>query len=138
MFYNTINLSGEKLQVEKARTLAQEDLIKAIFEVNPTTPISPSRILNVFQKKYRLNVPITSIRRGISNLAKERKDTVPCLLKTPVMVAGSYHLPEHCWIWKFGNEDKGIEKMEPGISVGDFAKLLCKQPVQKSLFEDCG
>jgi len=132
-FFDTINLSGEALLKENARAMAQEDLIEAIFKNNPTQPINPTKIWEIFEKKYHLHVPITSIRRAITNLAtdSEKLGLVSCLLKTPVKVKGQYHLTEHCWIWKQGNEHKGIEKMPVGTTLAEYAAKM--QPVQTKL-----
>lgn len=94
MFYNTISLEGAELSKAKADTSKQEELIKAIFKKNPSTPISPSEILDVISSHYKLNWPLTSIRRAITNLTD---DTV--LIKLSTMKDGIYGKPEHTWRW---------------------------------------
>ncbi len=91
-FHNTINLSGEELTKASARAAKQEDLILSIFKANPSRNLSPTQIHSIFQLRYQLHSPITSIRRGLTNLTKSEK-----LIKTEVMVEGNYGLKEHCW-----------------------------------------
>jgi hypothetical protein len=95
MFYNTIDLSGEMLKKEWAKTLNQEKFITEIFKCNPNKPLSPSQILNVYNEKYQKKVPITSIRRAMTDLTKSN-----VLRKTSVTVTGLYNLPEHCWVYE--------------------------------------
>lgn len=92
-WYNTISLSGEQLKAENAKALAQGELILAIFKANPGRSLSPSQLYHIFNKKYFLHPPITSIRRALTNLTK--KDKV--LIKTGEQVQGLYHLPEYTW-----------------------------------------
>ena len=92
MFYNTIDLTGHELEKAKADTLKQEELIEAIYKRNAGKAISPSQILDVVNKHYGLNWPLTSCRRAITNLTKE---TV--LIKLKSMVDGIYGKPEHTW-----------------------------------------
>lgn len=94
-FYNTINLSSEKLQKAEARALGQEELIKEIFRNNPHRLFSPSQIQKLFISKYDRHNPITSIRRGMTNLASDKHKKI--LVKTDNMVVGEYGLPEHTW-----------------------------------------
>lgn len=92
MFYNTIDLTGQELEKAKAQTLKQEELIATIFKKNCHKEISPSQILEIVNKYYGLNWPLTSIRRAITNLTEEM-----ALIKTPKMVDGIYGKPEHLW-----------------------------------------
>ncbi len=91
-FHNTINLTGEELTKVNARAAKQEDLILSIFKANPDRNLSPTQIHSIFQLRYQLHSPITSIRRGLTNLTKDEK-----LIKTEVKVKGNYGLDEHCW-----------------------------------------
>ena len=92
MFYNTIDLTGQELEKAKAQTLKQEELIAAIFKKNCTKEISPSQILEITNRHYGLNWPLTSIRRAITNLTEENT-----LVKLKTMKEGIYGKPEHTW-----------------------------------------
>ncbi len=105
-FFNTINLSGYELEKVNARAAKQEDLILSIFKANPDRNLSPTQIHSIFQLRYQLHSPITSIRRGLTNLTKAEK-----LIKTEVMVEGNYGLKEHCWTLN----TNGIEKLSTQI-----------------------
>jgi hypothetical protein len=94
-FFNTVNLSGEKLERAKARALSQENLIKEIFMANPDKKISPSQMLQIFSKKYDLHPPIVSIRRAMTSLTYSQKGMV--LRKTEEQAMGSYGVPEYLW-----------------------------------------
>jgi len=88
MFYNTIELSGEELQKAKIDCKSQEDYIKWIFTKKPTLEITPSELLLYFEN----NVPITSIRRALTNLTNDN-----ILEKTSNYRMGNYGKPEHIW-----------------------------------------
>lgn len=92
MFYNTIDLTGQELEKAKVQTLKQEELIAAIFKNNCHKEISPSQILDIVNKHYGLNWPITSIRRAITNLTEEN-----ALVKLKTMKEGIYGKLEHLW-----------------------------------------
>lgn len=92
LWYNTISLSGEQLKTENAKALAQGELILAIFKANPSRSLSPSQLFHIFNKKYFLHPPITSIRRAVTNLTKDG-----VLIKTDERVQGLYHLNEYTW-----------------------------------------
>lgn len=92
MFYNTIDLTGQELEKAKAQTLKQGELIATIYKKNCHKEISPSQILEVVNKHYGLNWPLTSIRRAITNLTEEN-----ALVKLQTMKEGIYGKPEHNW-----------------------------------------
>lgn len=94
-WYNTVNYSGEKLERANARALSQEELIKEIFLNNSGKRFSPSQILTIFQKKYDLHPPITSIRRAMSTLAHEKREKF--LSKTDLKTIGFFGEDEHYW-----------------------------------------
>lgn len=93
MFYNTIDLSGEILKKEWANSLKQEQFITEIFKCNPNKPITPSQILGIYNKNYQKDVPLTSIRRAMTDLTKSN-----VLRKTNIQEKGIYGKPEHCWV----------------------------------------
>jgi len=92
-FYNTIYLDNDQLTKANAEAMKQEEFITAIFKSNPNKPISPSQIHKVYGKDFSKNVPLTSIRRAITNLTEKN-----ILRKTGIMVDGIYGKPEHCWV----------------------------------------
>lgn len=95
MFYNTISLESSALKSASLNNLKQEEFITQIFRLNPVALISPSQVLRIYNKYYQKNVPITSIRRAMSDLTS--KDI---LRKTSVMVKGIFGKDEHCWCLK--------------------------------------
>ncbi len=125
-FYNTINLTGEDLKMENAKAKAQGDLILAIFKANPSRLFSPSQLHHVFNKRYFLHPPITSIRRALTNLTKDG-----ILEKTDNKIKGEYHLPEHTW--KLATEN--LYKKE-NKSAGDIASEIIQNCnyIQPELF----
>jgi len=88
MFYNTIQLNGKDLQTAKSNCKSQEEYIKWIFSKKPNLQITPSELLNYFEK----NVPITSVRRALTNLTNDN-----FLEKTEKFRMGKYGKPEHIW-----------------------------------------
>jgi hypothetical protein len=87
-FFNTINERGEELINSKKVCAEQEIKIMKIFDIHKY--LSPSQVYFFFANR---NVPLTSIRRGITNLTNQGK-----LKKTEVKVMGSYGKKEHIWI----------------------------------------
>lgn len=97
MFYNTISIEGELLKKEWANSLKQEQFITEIFKCNPNKPLSPSQILSVYNDKYQKKVPLTSIRRAMTDLTAKN-----VLRKTYIQIAGIYGKPEYCWVYEVG------------------------------------
>lgn len=91
-FYNTIGLTGEDLKQAVIRAENQDEAIYLIYKTGK--PYSPSQIHRLMEKAGK-TLPITSVRRSITNLTKSGK-----LVKTELMVEGLYKLPEHTWIIK--------------------------------------
>ena len=95
-YYNTTKETGEQLAQSKAKAINQEDIIINIFlmcsmEHRCLINIAPSDIWNIYCKEYK-KIPLTSIRRAISNLTNKQQ-----LVKTDKMKEGIYGKPEHCW-----------------------------------------
>ena len=101
-FYNTINLSGEDLKRANARAATLEVLITAIFKANKGRKISPSQIHSIILLKYDLHPPLTSVRRGMTNLTNGTIDVNPVLEKTIEKIKGPYGVPEHLWMLRVG------------------------------------
>ncbi len=87
VFYNTINENSSELIRSIAKAKSQEEKIMKCFYYYESS-LSPSMVLNMTQ----LKCPITSIRRGITNLSNDGK-----LIKTDEKVTGLYGKKEHLW-----------------------------------------
>lgn len=85
-YYNTTKQTGENLQEYKAKSKTQDELIMDAFMEHKS--LSPSMVLEV----TKMNCPITSIRRSITNLTNEGK-----LTKTFITRKGVYGRPEYYW-----------------------------------------
>jgi hypothetical protein len=123
-FYNTISLNDIEWEAENNKAIAMQETIKKIFWANPEKEISGWQMQQYLEEKQKKRINILSVRRCMSNLKNEL-----FLYKTLNMRTGSEGKPEHYYI-KYENRPK-TEKIEPGKSVGEFAKSL----VQKNLFD---
>lgn len=93
-YFNTNNEVGPVLEESRKNTEEQEKIILNFFRDNAENVYSPDMIwANLFSSP----VPLTSIRRAITNLTNEGY-----LEKTTVMVMGSYGKRCHTWILKKG------------------------------------
>jgi hypothetical protein len=89
MYYNTTNKTGEDLKQSNAKTDTQEQRILAIFQLYKV--LSPFEVEAIYNRSFR-QVPITSIRRGITNLSNQGK-----LIKTNRKTTGRYGEKNHLW-----------------------------------------
>lgn len=90
-FFNTLNLSGQDLQVAKIETKNQNEVIKLIFTKYPEQEFTPNEVYSLTQRsgyKYLL----TSCRRSITTLEKQG-----VLIKTNHKKQGGYGKPNYCW-----------------------------------------
>ena len=89
-YFNTTDQDIDYVNKRKAKNRTQEgivhDLFKSMTTLTASEVLTASETLNLFSNK----VPITSIRRAISNLQKEEK-----LVKTTDTKTGIYGAPEH-------------------------------------------
>jgi hypothetical protein len=90
MYYNTTNLSGLDLKNAQGSVLKQEDRIYEFFKANANREITPFEVLEALYEHSP--VPITSVRRAITNLTDEDK-----LIKTNNQKTGPYGKPSYCW-----------------------------------------
>ena len=95
-FYNTIHEKGEILKASHKKARTQEELIHSYF-ITYGEPLSPSMVLD----QLRLNCPITSIRRAMTNLTQDSK-----IIKTDKYVKGKYGKREH--LWRLRTEDDNM------------------------------
>ena len=107
-FHNTVPISGAELLERIAGIKTQDELILFIFTNHTGYEYSACQVWQIIndRRPNKMPIPLTSIRRGISNLKKESK-----LVKT-------------------GNKVKGIY----GDQVNTW-KAPHKEPDQKSLFQ---
>lgn len=90
MFFNTNNTNGNQLKLEWANANKQEEEIITFFSKNPNILYTPFEVQDeVFGQK----VPITSIRRAITNLTTKGR-----LRKTDHTKKGVYGKPNYCWV----------------------------------------
>tara|TARA_R110002012_G_C11575404_1_gene604830 strand:+ start:285 stop:602 length:318 start_codon:yes stop_codon:yes gene_type:complete len=94
-FYNTTSEKGQELKESHKKARSQEELIYSYF-LTYGNPLSPSQVL----EKLKLNCPITSVRRAITNLTLENK-----IIKTDEKVKGIYGKSEHLWRLKTTEDD---------------------------------
>ena len=85
MYYNTTKENELEQVLEK--TKKQDEVVIKVFN-EYKMPLSPSQVL----KLSKLNCPLTSIRRSITDLTAENK-----LVKAENKVTGTYGRPEYLW-----------------------------------------
>ena len=88
-YFNTTAAEGACLVSYKIKAKSQQQLILEYFQALPGIKKSPSQVQRSLNLK---GVPLTSIRRALSNLTEQR-----CLRKTDHQVEGPYGRPEHTW-----------------------------------------
>jgi len=89
-FHNTIRATGDKLIAHTITCKGQSERILAIFKESGKS-MTPFEVEEEYTKLYP-KVPITSIRRAMSNLTKDNK-----LIKTNAMKQGGYDKPNFIW-----------------------------------------
>jgi hypothetical protein len=90
MYYNTTNQKGDQLKVNKVLVDTQNKLIKDYFIKYIQS--SPS---SIYRQRIKLglgDIPITSIRRSITNLTESG-----FLIKTDLKTIGLYGREEYIW-----------------------------------------
>lgn len=88
-YYNTTHATGRKLADYRGKAATQETRILSYFRRHWNVMRSPSQIQS---ELGMLDVPITSIRRAMTNLTSDG-----LLEKTDHQVDGLYGRPEYCW-----------------------------------------
>jgi Fic family protein len=83
-YHNTTNQTKDYVEKRTKKNKSQEQLVLEIFE--QYKKLTASQVYAIFPK----NVPLTSIRRAISNLQYEQK-----LEKLEETITGIYDAPEH-------------------------------------------
>lgn len=92
LFHNTINESGEKLIAHEINCKNQEDRILKIF-LDVNLRMTPFDVAEEYKKLYK-EIPITSVRRAITNLTEQNK-----LIKTPYMKEEKLGKPNFTWAY---------------------------------------
>ena len=88
-YYNTTRQKGKQLEVSWDKTKSQDDKVMEYFYEHGKA--TPSEVWIHFNKDEN-NVPITSIRRSITNLTSSN-----LLSKTDNKREGVYGRPEYVW-----------------------------------------
>jgi len=94
-YYNTTRQKGEQLKVSWKKTKSQDDKVMEYFHAHGKG--TPSEVWIYFRDS---NVPITSIRRSITNLTNSN-----LLSKTDNKREGVYGRPEYVWEIYYKMED---------------------------------
>ena len=89
-YHNTTNLNGKELKEAKRNAVTQEEIILDIFK-DKEVRLTPSDVWIIYRRDIK-DVPLTSIRRAITNLTNRYK-----LYKCNDMREGMYGKLEHCW-----------------------------------------
>ena len=88
-YYNTTRQEGKQLEVSWDKTKSQDDKVMEYFRAHGKA--TPSEVWIHFNENEN-NVPITSIRRSITNLTSYNM-----LSKTEKKREGVYGRPEYVW-----------------------------------------
>jgi len=89
MYHNSTESTQPELAEYRAAAASQEVKVLAAFLENPSAPATPSMVLSWV---FNGSVPITSVRRALTNLTNSGD-----LVKTEFQVAGPYGRPEFIW-----------------------------------------
>lgn len=73
LFYNTTNESMDVVAQQSIKNKAQQDRVLKIFTKVCPTLLTPFDVQRVYEKTYQHTIPITSIRRSITNLCSAGK-----------------------------------------------------------------
>ena len=88
-YHNTTDLEGKALETATKKAKSQEEAIFEIFKNNPWQTFTPFQIQARMANKF---VPITSVRRAISNLTRKDK-----IVKTDIQRKGEYGAVNYTW-----------------------------------------
>lgn len=91
-YYNTTGLTGPALKEAVTAAKSLEEAIMEVFK-NTRRGYSPWQMHGLMIKAKR-NIPVTSVRRAMTNLTRGSND----LFMTDQMIPGEYTRPEHVWI----------------------------------------
>ena len=93
-YYNTTNQTGDTLKQSWESNRTQTQIVLEYFESHPCETLGASEVWErlIASKQISPKVPLTSIRRAITDLCSESK-----LIKSEVQKIGMFTKPEHCW-----------------------------------------
>lgn len=102
MYHNTTHSTGKTVKEYREKVLTQEQEILTFFKSFPHQKFTASDVLRamIAGKKLDYQVPMTSIRRGITNLMNRNK-----VEKTTQQRKGPYGRPEYCYQYATGQQD---------------------------------
>ena len=69
-YYNTTNESTEQLEMFESKAKTQSEIIMEFLATQPSIEYGSSQLLRLV---FKDTIPITSVRRSISDLVKENK-----------------------------------------------------------------
>jgi hypothetical protein len=92
VYWNTNEERGEELAASRVRARTQEAIVLALFQKQRGFSLSPDDVWTGLGWGV-LGIPLTSVRRAITNLANAGK-----LRKTEEMRTGSYGKRTHTWV----------------------------------------
>lgn len=98
-FHNTTGLRGRRLREAIEQAATQEDKVRTYFAWHPNALLTP---FDVQERVFGGRVPITSVRRAMTNLTERG-----VLVKTGHTKRGEYGQPNHCWRLRHEGEREG-------------------------------
>lgn len=109
-FHNTVGLEGNELEQAIAKCKSQEEIVMAYFKSRPMRQMTASFVYNFLTEHAYISskVPITSIRRAMSNLSYDK-----LLRKSENKVPGPLGMVEHEWVYE--PEDSEKEPLNIGL-----------------------
>lgn len=90
-YYNTNHEEGTELLESESKAQTQEELILEYFQFNPGLQLTPFGVKSKLDWLFH-HVPITSIRRAMTNLTK-----AGYLMKTNFKETGKYGKKNYLW-----------------------------------------
>tara|TARA_B110000483_G_C17733867_1_gene365799 strand:+ start:243 stop:533 length:291 start_codon:yes stop_codon:yes gene_type:complete len=69
-YYNTTNESAEQLEMFESKAKTQSEIIMKFLSSKPSAEYGASQLLSIV---FKDTIPITSVRRSISNLVRQNK-----------------------------------------------------------------
>lgn len=96
-FHNTVDYKGEELEKADKKAKKQAEAILDFFHSKPFKHMTPSFVYNALLASGEIDekVPITSIRRAMSNLTRDHE-----LRKSENKIKGPLGVSEHEWVYE--------------------------------------
>lgn len=95
-FHNTTNQSTTELKTSEDKARTQDEIVLEFFKQHKLNDFTPCEVYEALikQKKITRLVPITSIRRAITNLTHSTKDDLEKMRDKRI---GYYGAPNNVW-----------------------------------------